>query len=234
MEDNVTSEDSPVKFMTAWVAPFVVFLVLTMLESQKWFGVRYEILYTVKTAAVTALLIWFRKEYPAFSTTGFGIAAIAGIVGIAIWIGLDAVQGMIPGLPALVNQIFGSRAGFDPWEGEGLTPLRTAFVAVRLFGLVIVVPLMEEVFWRGFLARYLVSEDFRSVPQGRFTSSSFAIVTIAFACVHPEFLAAIAWGAMINLVYWRTSNLWACVVMHAVTNALLGAYILTTGNWHLW
>jgi len=220
--------------MIPWVAPFVVFLVLTMLESQKWFGVGYEILYTLKVLAVSAALIVFRKEYPSLSTKGFGIGAIAGAAGIAVWIGLDAVQGMIPGLPALVNQIFGSRVGFDPWAGEGLTPLRTAFVAIRLLGLTVVVPIMEEIFWRGFLARYLISEDFRSVPQGKFTSSSFAIVTLAFACVHPEFLAAIAWGAMINFVYQRTANLWACVVMHAVTNALLGAYILMTGNWQLW
>lgn len=234
MEDNVTSTDSPAKAMTPWVAPFVVFLVFTTLETQKWFGVGYEILYTLKILSVSALLIVFRKEYPSFSTKGFGVGALAGIVGLAVWIGLDALQELIPGLPGLVNQIFGSRAGFDPWAGEGLTPLRTAFVAVRLAGLAVIVPLMEEIFWRGFLARFLVSDDFRSVPQGKFTSSSFAIVTLAFACVHPEFLAAIAWGAIINLVYLRTANLWACVVMHSVTNALLGAYILMTGNWQLW
>jgi len=97
-----------------------------------------------------------------------------------------------------------------------------------------IVPVMEEVFWRGFLARYLLADDFRNAPQGVFTPLSFLMVTLAFASVHPEILAAIAWGTMINLLYRRTANLWACVVMHAVTNGLLGGYILATGNWHLW
>ncbi|HTI49696.1 MAG TPA: CPBP family glutamic-type intramembrane protease, partial [Planctomycetaceae bacterium] len=74
----------------------------------------------------------------------------------------------------------------------------------------------------------------RSVPPGVFTRFSFVVVTLAFASVHPELLAALAWGALVNAVYYKTANLWACVVMHAVTNGLLGAYILATANWQLW
>ncbi len=93
---------------------------------------------------------------------------------------------------------------------------------------------MEEIFWRGFLARYLIKEQFTTVPQGVFTPASFAIVTALFVAVHPELLAATAWGVLINLLYRQTANVWACVVMHGVTNALLGAWILKTGDWRLW
>lgn len=230
----MASADKFNRSILAWVAPFAVFMVLTMLETQKWLGVGYEVLYTVKAVVVAALLLHFRREYPPFSATGTGLAVVAGVIGCAVWIALDSLQGMIPGVPALVSQVFGSRAGYDPWGEEGFSLLRCVFVGIRLFGLAVVVPVMEEIFWRGFLARYLISDDFRNVPQGQFTAASFAIVTLAFAAVHPEVLAAIAWGAMINLLYQRTANVWACVVMHAVTNMLLGIYILTTGHWQLW
>jgi CAAX prenyl protease-like protein len=127
-----------------------------------------------------------------------------------------------------------SRVGYDPFSSDGSAVARGTFIAVRLTEMVLIVPVMEELFWRGFLARYLIDDDFENVPQGVFTRYSFVLVTLAFASVHPEILAAITWGAMINLLYQRTANLWACVVMHAITNGLLGAYILATGNWHLW
>lgn len=221
--------------LLAYIVPFALFMAGTMIESRGWLGLGYEPWYVLKTLAVAASLVYFRKEYPPFSKTGLVLALFAGIAGCLLWIALAKLQSAIPGIQALLDLVQqGGRTAYDPFAGEGVTAPRVAFVAVRLIGLALVVPLMEEVFWRGFLARYLISEDFRSVPQGKFTPFSFAIVTLAFASVHPEILAALAWGAAINVLYHRTANLWACVTMHAVTNALLGIYILVTGEWQLW
>jgi hypothetical protein len=219
----------------AHVAPFVLFAVLTMIESSGWFGLSYEIVYSLKTSLVAAALWTFRRNYPSFTTAGFRVAVAAGAAGCVIWIVLAELQSEIPGLQQLLDAILpGTRVAYDPFSSMGSVAGRTAFVIVRLLGLVAVVPLMEEVFWRGFLARYLIADNFCDVPQGTFTWASFLIVTAAFALVHPEILAAAAWGAMINVLYRKTANLWACVLMHAVTNGLLGAYILATGNWQLW
>jgi hypothetical protein len=219
----------------AYIAPFVVFMAFTMVESRGWFGVGYEVVYTTKIAFVAAALWVFGRRYPPFSTAGFSLAAIAGSAGFVIWIAFDWLQRALPGVQPLIESIMpGGRAGYDPFSGDAAAAARVAFVGVRLIGLAVIVPIMEEIFWRGFLARYLIADDFRNVPQGRFTPTSFLIVTVAFASVHPEVLAALAWGAMVNWLYRRTANLWACVVMHAVTNALLGAYILATDNWRLW
>jgi hypothetical protein len=221
--------------MIAHIAPFVLFIGLTMVESRGWLGARYEAVYTTKIAIVAAALWVFRRQYPPFSTAGFPLAVVAGGAGFVVWIALDWLQSAIPGLQPLIDSIMtGGRAGFDPYSGDGSAAARASFVMIRLFGLVLIVPIIEEIFWRGFLARYLIADDFRNVAQGRFTPMSFLIVTVAFASVHPEVLAALAWGAMINWLYHKTANLWACVVMHAVTNGLLGAYILATGNWRLW
>ena len=220
--------------IVAYVAPFILFIALTMIESRGWLGLGYEAVYTTKITVVAAALWAFRRQYPPFLTSGFQLAAVLGAAGLVVWLAFDWSQAEIPGLQPLIEAIMpGGRAGYDPFSGE-VTVARAAFIVVRLLGLVVVVPMMEEVFWRGFLARYLIADDFRNVAQGTFTPVSFIIVTVAFASVHPEVLAALAWGALINWLYRNTANLWACVMMHAVTNGLLGAYILATGNWRLW
>jgi CAAX prenyl protease-like protein len=221
--------------MIAYVAPFVLFMAFTMVESRGWLALSYETVYTSKIAVVAATLWVFRRQYPPVTSSGFLLGAISGAVGLVVWIALDWIQKAIPDVQLLVESVMqGNRAGYDPFAGDSSAAARTAFIGIRLIGLVIVVPIMEEIFWRGFLARYLIADDFRKVAQGTFTTFSFVIVTVAFASVHPEVLAALAWGAMINWLYHKTANLWACIVMHAVTNALLGAYILATGTWQLW
>ncbi|MBS0266150.1 MAG: CAAX prenyl protease-related protein [Planctomycetes bacterium] len=223
--------------LVAYIAPFALYLGITMLESKGWLGIahEYEILCTAK-GIVVALLLWcFRGEYPAWSSRGLGLAVMAGIVGFVVWIGLDWLQTALPGFQAVIDSVMqGGRAGYDPFADPESRMLRLTFVGVRIAEMAAIVPVMEELFWRGFLARYLLADDFRKAPQGVFTPFSFAVVTLAFASVHPEVLAAIGWGALINLIFRRTANLWACVVMHATTNAVLAAYILATGHWRLW
>ncbi|MSR60185.1 MAG: CAAX prenyl protease-related protein [Planctomycetaceae bacterium] len=233
-EGAMPVREHALKGMIPYIAPFALFMVLTSIESQGWLGLRYETLYTLKTIAVAGALWCFRREYPRFATGGLGLAVIAGGLGCLLWVGLARLQAITPGLQPLIDSLLGGRAGYDPTAGDAPYAARAAFVCVRLVGLTAIVPIMEELFWRGFLARYLIDDDFRNVPQGKFTRSSFLIVTAAFAAVHPEILAAVAWGALINGLYHKTQNLWACVAMHAVTNGLLGAYILATGNWQFW
>jgi CAAX prenyl protease-like protein len=126
--------------------------------------------------------------------------------------------------------------GFDP-EFFGATGWPyVANVSVRLLRLIVVVPLVEEIFWRGFLLRYFINEDFTKVPIGAFSWLSFGVVTAGFCLEHsrPDWPAAILTGALFNLVAYRTRSLSSCVLVHAVTNALLGAYVMHTRQWGFW
>jgi|SRR5579863_4623522 len=218
----------------AYVAPCALYIVPTMFETRGWLGLSYEIVCTLKGVMAAAALWAYRQHYPRFSTVGFGLAVITGAMGCMLWIVLDRFQNAIPSVQQLMTVLHGSRVGYDPFSGEGSVAAGLAFVAVRLVELALIVPVIEEVFWRGFLSRYLIADDFENVPQGAFTWYSFILVTLTFGSVHPEILAAITWGVLINALYCKTANLWACIVMHAVTNGLLAAYILATRNWHLW
>ena len=230
----VARENSPPQPLWAYVGPFVAYMVLTSIEGKGWLGLPYEAWYSLKVLVVLGLLWQFYREWPRWNTRGVGLGVALGILGVVLWLALDRLQELIPGLSALVTSIMGTREGFDPFSRQGVSLNSIAFLLVRLTGLALVVPIMEEIFWRGFLARFLIDEKFTQVPQGQFTTLSFWIVTAAFVAVHPELLAALAWGALVNWLYHKTGNIWACVAMHAVTNLLLGAWILVTGDWRLW
>jgi CAAX prenyl protease-like protein len=221
--------------MWAYILPFVLYLVPTSFETSNSLGLSYELICTAK-GVLAALAFWrFRDAYPTFSRTGFGLAVVCGFVGILLWIGFERLQSLVPGISAVSGWLIsGNRAGFDPFADGAPSPAQIGFIVVRMIELVAIVPLIEEVFWRGFLSRYLISEDFQSVAPGTFTNVSFVIVTAAFASVHPEILSAIAWCMLANFLYWKTQNIWACVLMHSVTNGLLGIYVLATKSWHLW
>jgi len=112
--------------------------------------------------------------------------------------------------------------------------LRYSFMGVRLAGAVVVVPIMEELFWRSFAARYLVNEKFTSVPIGHFTLFSFAGTALLFGLEHTFVFSGIVAGCAYNLLLWRTRSLSQCIFSHALTNLLLSVYVLYTGNWQFW
>ena len=98
------------------------------------------------------------------------------------------------------------------------------------------VPWLEEIFWRGFLLRYLIREDFTSLPFGSWSRFSFLVTTLGFMFEHGmvDWPAALVTGVLYNLVAIRTRSLSACVLAHALTNALLGGYVMHTGQWGFW
>jgi len=128
----------------------------------------------------------------------------------------------------------GSRVGFDPFGAFDSRGVTIAFLAVRFYGLVLLVPVMEEMFFRGFLLRYLTDPDFESLPPGSFSLGAFAIVTALSALAHPEWIVAIVASAMFALLLRRTRSLFAAIVAHATANLALGVYILLTRQWQLW
>lgn len=106
--------------------------------------------------------------------------------------------------------------------------------AVRLAGAALVVPLMEELFWRSFLLRWLVRPDFRRVSLGTFTVQSFLIATVLFGLEHNLWLSGLVAGVAYTALLYRSKNLWSCIVAHGVTNLALGVHVLVTQQWHWW
>lgn len=182
-------------------------------------------LYAVKIAIVLAVLLACRRRYvelqwQAMGWRGAGLAVLSGIVVLVLWIKLDAGWMQV-----------GSSAGFDPRTDGRIDWL---LVGLRVAGAALVVPIMEELFWRSFLLRWLASPDFLTVNPASIKVKAFIVTVILFGFEHNLWLAGIVAGAVYSLLYMRSNNLWTAILAHGVTNGLLGAWIVYSGQWTYW
>jgi len=214
----------------ARAAPFALFIFLLALESlagdsfvdARWFTI-------LRPLAVAGVIALFWRHYTELHGP-IRIAprhlALAGGLGLAVfatWIVFDR------GWATLESP----RAGFVPLDAAG--HLEWTLVALRLAGFGLVVPLMEELFWRSFLLRWIESpRDFTNLDPRRAGFLAFLLTSILFATEHALWFAGLVAGISYTLVYMRSRNLWAAVLSHAITNTTLGVWILATGHWRLW
>jgi hypothetical protein len=131
---------------------------------------------------------------------------------------------------------FGKRPAYNPLEQLKDTPAWAyTFLAIRFVGLALVVPIIEEFFLRGFLMRFVMSDRWWEVPFGEATRAAILVGTLFPMLTHMgEIFAAAAWFSLVTWLMIRTRNIWDCVAAHAVTNFLLGVYVVTQGQWQLW
>lgn len=184
-------------------------------------------LYAVRTAVVVASLVYFWPAYrelrnPLCANWREGLlVVVVGVVVYVAWVRMDWPWAMQ-----------GQSAGYNPFQAGASAGLILA--GIRLFGAAAVVPLMEELFWRSFLIRYLVASPFTAVRLGTFTPLSFGATVVLFGLEHHLWLAGMMAGAAYNLLLIKTGRLWPCVLAHAITNLMLGLHVLVTAEWYWW
>lgn len=223
--------DVPMLGGAAWVRilPFLAYVLFIvagdMLERMGHAPASLLWLYPVKIAVVLLLLALFWRHYEELRHGALGrtvavAAALAGGAVLVLWISLDAPW-----------MIVGAAGGYDPRVGGVIDwPL----VLVRIGGAALVVPVMEELFWRSFLMRWIESAEFQAVDPSQLGMKSFAVTIFLFGFEHNLWLAGMVAGAVYAWLYQRYRTLWAPIVAHAVTNGLLGAWVVATGNWSYW
>ncbi len=218
----------------AYLAPFFAFIALFgvgeavhhLFEGQA-FWVFAETQYWVfpLQTVVSAFLLWhWRRLYDFHPPSRLSWTVAMGVLIFAIWVAPQVLLHRAPRFEGFIPDRFGLGL---PYALQ---------LALRLARAVIVVPLIEELFWRGFLLRYLVNPDFTKVPFGTMTRLSFTVVTVGFCLEHqmPDWPAALISGTLFNLVAFRTRSLLSCVLAHAVANLTLSAYVLWTRQWGFW
>lgn len=222
----------------ARVVPFVVFLILT--SAQGWFGEggRYWI-YLAKTV-VGAWMVWELRGV--VGEMRWAWSWEAGVVGVLVgvmWVGLDP---WYPGQDALWHRLgMGEDPAKDPapsWNpflhfGDG-SLLGWVFVAIRLAGSSLVVPPLEEVFYRSFVYRYLISPEFERVALNCRHGVALAISCLIFAFTHQQWLAGILCGIAYQWLVWRKNRIGDAMTAHAITNLLLGLWVIGAGDWKFW
>jgi hypothetical protein len=108
-------------------------------------------------------------------------------------------------------------------------------LAWRSIRAAIIVPVVEELFWRAWLMRWLIHKDFHKVPLGAYTPFAFCATAILFAAEHGSYWdVGLLTGIVYNFWMIRTKSVANCILMHAVTNASLSAYVIAAAQWQYW
>ena len=183
--------------------------------------------YPVKTAVVAGLLLFFWTRYeelrqPIFVNWREAFVTVGvGLVVYFFWVRMNWPWG-----------IQGEMTEYNPFVAGQTVGICLA--GIRIFGAAVTVPIMEELFWRSFLIRYIVQTNFQAVRVGTFTLGSFALTVVLFGLEHNLWVAGMMAGIAYNgLLYW-TGRLWPCIMAHALTNLVLGLHVLATGEWFWW
>ncbi|MBS4068185.1 MAG: CAAX prenyl protease-related protein [Sulfurimonas sp.] len=220
------------------VAPFALFMVFIALEEalrnpniKDLFHFSDSVilcLYPIKALSTGLLILMFRRNYTELHWQDLGklpatlLSLAVGIIVFILWIQMDWPWATI-----------GTSGGYNPTlMSENFTYY--LLIVFRIVGAALIVPIMEELFWRSWLLRYLISKDFQCVEIGRFSLSSFLIGAIMFGLEHNLWLAGIMAGVCYNILLYRTRSIAQCILAHAVTNFMLGLYVLQTGRWEFW
>jgi uncharacterized protein len=222
----------PSRSALARIAPFAVFMALLIARSTApadgaW-GFDPQSLYGMSVVAAGAVLTVFWREYGELARQTLpdareGLLAVAaGAVVFVLWINLDAPW-MTIGAPS---------APFKPLTAAGT--IDWPQVAMRFAGAALLVPLMEELFWRSFLMRWLEQPVFQGVEPHRVGVRAMVLSTFVFTLAHTLWLAAAIAGLVYALLYVKTGKLWVPVIAHAVTNGALGMWVVMTGHWQFW
>jgi CAAX prenyl protease-like protein len=210
--------------------PFIVFMALLALRGflpdgdpldPRW-------IYGLSVVAVGGLLIWFWRDYGELARQNLpnarelGLSLLVGALVFGLWIKLDAPW----------MQLSTPTASFVPLDAQGqpIWPL----IALRWIGAALVVPLMEELFWRSFLMRWIEHPVFERVDPQRVGLKAIVLSTFIFMLAHTLWLAAILAGLAYAWLYRRSGKLWTAVIAHALTNGLLGIWVVKTGQWQFW
>jgi CAAX prenyl protease-like protein len=230
----------------AYILPMGIFLAFTQLGSS--YHNLFPLSYVLKTF-LTAIALWLCwHAYTKIRWTHLTLGAIVGVVGLFQWVYFDKAvnhfftwahaHGSFLDWVPVYGKIGASGVptdNFNPFETFPSPLIAWTFIAIRWGCAALVVPVMEELFWRDFLWRTIAAPaDFKIAAVGERDRNAFVLVALVFATVHIQWITAIVWGLLIAWLLVRTKSLGACIVAHGVTNFLLGLYVLYTKDWYYW
>jgi uncharacterized protein len=212
-----------------YILPFAVFVLFLALDGK--LGLSPAIEYPLRLVILTAVLWVFSRHVIDPKPSRLIGSVILGCAVFVVWILPDLL------FPAHRNHWLFTNflTGAAPTPVGGYAAMSWPVLLFRSIRAVILVPIIEELFWRAWLMRWLIRPDFERVALGTFTMQSFAITALLFALEHGPFWGV---GLLAGIAYnwWmvQTRNLMNCIVAHGVTNACLSGYVVYAGKWEYW
>ncbi|MBM3814615.1 MAG: CAAX prenyl protease-related protein [Acidimicrobiia bacterium] len=211
-----------------YVGPFAIFVLFLALGDKLGLGA-WE--FPFRVLALT-LSLWFLSRHVIdLRAPNWLSSSLVGIGVFVIWVAPDVLWPTYRQHWLFQNSIMGTITSSLP-EGFHMDPMVLVFRSIRA---IILVPIIEELFWRAWLMRWLINPDFEKIPLGAYQASSFVVTALLFASEHgPYWEVGLVAGIIYNAWMIRTRSLGDCILAHAVTNAALSAYVVFCGKWEYW
>jgi len=212
-----------------YVAPFVIFLALIGL-SHLWPmpPLADEILRLVVMLAVLSLVA---RPVMDFRMQNWGASVLVGVAIFILWIAPDLLFVQYRSFFLFDNSVVGTARSSLTEAARHDVPV----LFLRTLRAVAIVPIVEELFWRGWLMRWVINNDFERVPLGAYSALSFWAVALLFASEHgPYWDVGLVAGILFNWWMIRTKSLGDLILAHAVANACLSGYVIAAGKWEYW
>ncbi len=213
-----------------WIAPFAVFMVLLALAPSLPFGQPWESI--LRVTVLTLVLVTLSGNVIRSLRIRYALPSLAlGVAVCAMWVAPDL---LVPGWRThwlFQNSVTGTlKTSIAPEELAN--PL---VVVLRIVRAALLVPILEELFWRGWLPRWIVNTDWQKVPIGTYNTLAFVGTALLFASEHgPYWEVGLLCGLIYNWWLWRTKSVGDVILVHAVTNAALSAFVLVTKRYEYW
>lgn len=189
------------------------FLAYVLIRPAAGFFTNQYTAYALHVLVAVTLLAVFWKKYKLNFKFDF-LAILVGAIIFLIWIGLEGFY------PVLFKIEY--------------VPINAFFLISRLIGFLLIAPVIEELFTRSFLIRFIISNNWKKVPIGKYTLPSFIITVLFFGFSHSRWLAGIIAGVLLNLLLYKQKSIESCIVAHFTANLLLAIYVITTSSWFMW
>jgi CAAX prenyl protease-like protein len=212
-----------------YVLPFVVFILF--LAGHEYLPIPAVWEYPFRVAAMAAVLWFFSRGVVDLKVRNWAGTIGIGVGVFAIWIAPDLLWPHYRDGILFQNAITGKIVSSVPEE------LRSSWIVLffRTIRAATIVPIVEELFWRAWLMRWIINPDFEKVPLGAYAANAFWITAALFASEHgPYWEVGLIAGIAYNWWMVRTKSLGDCILAHAITNGLLSAYVIVYGQWQYW
>ena len=197
--------------------------------------------YALRSVLCVGLLLYLKpwKYYTPLRVRNIPLALGVGVAVFVLWI-LFEIHWLErwPG----IQRAYRTVAIYPPWKMTEMSSHASyapeicgwMFTITRILGSAFVIAIIEEYFWRGFVYRWMFGSEFLDVDIGAWNWKHFILVALLFGLEHPRWLVGFVAGIAYGWVMIRTRDLWAASVAHAVTNLLLGIYVVAAGQYEFW
>jgi len=217
------------------IIPFAIFMLIMVIESTlknaDINGVDLRWVDALSLIIVSGILLIYWSKYSELKKVESN-RAIDWLITIAIGIGIFVLWINLDQAWATLTEL-DPDAQYNPFLTDGKS-FDWIHLSIRMAESALVVPIMEEFFFRSFLMRWVEKSDFLSLPASQVSLRAIAIMAFIFMLEHNLWLAGLIAGLAYGWLYWRTGNLWMCICAHAITNAVLAVWIIKTGQWQFW